>query len=117
MEQVIFEGLDDQLINWYFANSSSIEKPFEDKIREKRFKNSSKPLRFLFESPNLKREIQEIQDEMYSHIRKMLNIKQNVFLEEILKSHPKEITLYNKVFIKTFKERNDQDKLFPMKGI
>lgn len=116
MEQAIFEGLDDELINWYFFNSSIIEKPFEDKIKDLR-KKSVNSKGFIIESPKLQKEIQEIHDEMYKYIYKILSLKQNMFLEEILKSYPKEMTIYNINFIKLFKQRNDQDKLFPMQGI
>ena len=112
--QAIFEKLDDELIDWYFKNSKAIEKKYEDKIKEKRLNYSKKNLGFHFENLDLQNEINQIQKEMYSYIRETLNVKENIFLEKILKKYPKELTLENIHFINLFKQRNDQNKLLPM---
>ena len=105
--QEIFEKLDDELITWYFHNSKTIEKTFEDKIRERCFQNSMKISGFHTETL-------ELQNEMYIYIRQLLHLKENMFLEEILKTYPYQLTVHNLEFIRIFNERNDQNNIFHM---
>ena len=100
--QDIFEKLDDELIGWYFHNSKTIEKVFEDRIRQKRFKNSMNP------SSELQNEIQGIQEEMYIYIKELLYLKEMQFLKNILDSYPKELTLQNIHFVKILNQRENK---------
>ena len=106
--QDIFEKIDDYLIGWYFHNSKTIEKTFEDRIREKRFKISMDQSKVQNETLNLQKEMNKIQEEMYIYIKELLYLKEMMLLKEVINSYPKELTLQNIHFIKILNQRNNQ---------